>query len=80
MLHNEPDIARLTADIQAAGDNATAAMYIARGKAYWNLGNRRLAINDYLAADTLQPDAEAARLLEITGKILDFRNTDLLNP
>ncbi|MDE7397526.1 MAG: hypothetical protein K2M98_07355 [Muribaculum sp.] len=71
------DIARLTSELKT---NPSAAAYIARGKAYWAQGERRKAFNDYLAADALQPHGEAERLIEVTTRILDYRNTDLINP
>ncbi len=70
-------IIRLTDEIAAS---PSAAAYIARGKAYWARGERRKALNDYLAADSLEPHGEAERLIEITTRILDYRNIDLLNP
>jgi hypothetical protein len=75
-----PTLEQLTAAIQAAGQDATAEMYIARGKAYWSAGSPRRALNDYLAADAIAPNGEAAQLIEITRNILDYRNVDLLNP
>lgn len=77
MKQIEEEIVRLTAEIQTDPDART---YIARGKAYWNLGKYRLAINDYLTADSIEPNGEAAALLQVTKAILDYRNTDLLNP
>ena len=53
---------------------------ILRGLKHWSIGNRREAINDYLAALQLNPQSEAKSLLQYTNSILDFYNKDLLNP
>lgn len=53
---------------------------IIRGLKHWSIGNRREAINDYLAALQLNPQSEAKSLLQYSNSILDFYNKDLLNP
>lgn len=57
-----------------------AWMLTERGKISWRRGNVRAAMNDYHAADRLEPDGDAARLLENAQAIMQFRCTDLLNP
>lgn len=54
--------------------------FIIRGLKHWSIGNRREAINDYLAALQLNPQSEAKSLLQYSNSILDFYNKDLLNP
>lgn len=51
-----------------------------RGRIYWNLGKRSLAINDYLQAIKINPESNARLLLQHANSILDFYNKDLLNP
>lgn len=53
---------------------------IERGRLYWSLGKRGEAINDYLAAQRLNPDGKATQLLKATYAILDYYNKDLYNP
>ncbi|MDE6649186.1 MAG: hypothetical protein K2K45_04580 [Muribaculaceae bacterium] len=54
--------------------------YIERGRLLWSLGCRREAINDYLAAQKINPAGKATQLLKATYEILDFYNKDLFNP
>lgn len=54
--------------------------YIDRGRLYWALGRRSEAINDYLAAQRINPEGNAKELLKATYEILDFYNKDLFNP
>lgn len=51
-----------------------------RGMKYWSLGNRAMAINDYLAAIRINPDSNARMLMKSTYDILDYYNKDLYNP
>ena len=53
---------------------------IERGRLYWSLNRRSESINDYLAAQRLNPDGKASHLLKATYDILDFYNKDLYNP
>lgn len=53
---------------------------IERGRLYWKLNRRSDAINDYLAAQRLNPDGKASQLLKATYDILDFYHKDLYNP
>lgn len=54
--------------------------FIERGRIHWALGNRSNAVNDYLAAQRINPQGRAAQLLKATYDILDFYNKDLYNP
>ncbi len=54
--------------------------FLERGRIYWALGNRSRAINDYLAAQRINPDGHASQLLKASYDILDFYNKDLYNP
>ena len=51
-----------------------------RGLKHWALNNRQEAINDYLAAVSINPESKAKTALEYSKKIMDFYNKDLLNP
>lgn len=53
---------------------------IERGRLFWALGKRSEAINDYLAAQKLNPEGKAHELLKATYEILNFYNKDLFNP
>lgn len=53
---------------------------IERGRLYWKLGMRKESINDYLAAQRLNPEGKASQLLDASNMILDFYNKDLYNP
>ena len=53
---------------------------ISRGRLYWGLGLRSEAINDYLAAQRINPDGKGRELLKATYEILNFYNKDLYNP
>ena len=63
-----------------ASDAGDEAALIERGRLYWALGKRSYAINDYLAAQKINPDGAAKQLLKATYEILDFYNKDLYNP
>lgn len=51
-----------------------------RGLKHWALNHRQLAINDYLAAIRINPESKAVTALKYANEILDYYNTDLLNP
>ena len=53
---------------------------IERGRLYWSLGRRSEAINDYLAAQQINPEGKAKELLKATYEILNFYHKDLYNP
>lgn len=63
-----------------AADSGDEESLIVRGRLYWALGMRKEAINDYLAAQRLNPTGKAAELLKASYAILDFYNKDLYNP
>lgn len=56
------------------------ATLIERGRLHWSLGHRSEAINDYLAAQKLNPEGKAKELLKATYEILNFYHKDLYNP
>ncbi|MCM1368997.1 MAG: hypothetical protein NC204_01340 [Candidatus Amulumruptor caecigallinarius] len=51
-----------------------------RGIKYFGSGKRSLAIKDYLGAIRLNPQSMAVEALKSANEILDYRNTDLINP
>lgn len=51
-----------------------------RGMKHWAAGHRSLAVNDYLEALRINPESRARHALAAVNAILDYRNTDLLNP
>ena len=57
---------------------ADEAWYL-RGKAYYKLGNTRLALNNYLQAVALNPQSPAQEAYDMAIEILDFYNKDLYN-
>lgn len=63
-----------------AKDGSDESALIERGRLYWALGRRSEAINDYLAAQRINPDGKASELLKATYEILNFYNKDLYNP
>lgn len=50
-----------------------------RGNAKRKKGDWAGAINDYLAAKTINPDSPAAEAANMLSSILEFRNKDLYN-
>lgn len=52
----------------------------ARGLCHWALSHRADAIRDYLEAIRINPRSRAVQALQVAREILDFRNTDLINP
>ncbi len=63
-----------------AADAQDEAALLERGRLYWALGKRSEAINDYLAAQRINPDGKAKELLKATYEILNYYNKDLYNP
>jgi tetratricopeptide (TPR) repeat protein len=59
-----------------ADDNA----YYLRGNIYRKMNLFGDALNDYRKALELNSQSRAAIAIEILNEILEFRNTDLLNP
>lgn len=54
--------------------------YTLRGMKHWAMGERALAIKDYLAAIRINPASKAKQALESANAILNYYNKDLLNP
>lgn len=63
-----------------AKDSGDEESLIERGRIYWALGKRSDAINDYLAAQRINPDGKATQLLKATYDIMNFYDKDLYNP
>lgn len=63
-----------------AADGSDEESLIGRGRLYWAFGMRKEAINDYLAAQRVNPAGKASELLKASYAILDFYNKDLYNP
>ena len=61
-------------------DNPTddQAWYLC-GKAYYNQGEIRLALNDYLQAIALNPDSPAQQAYNMAIRILNFYHKDMYN-
>ena len=78
---SEDVAARLQSLSELLKENAEdESVLIERGRLYWSLGRRSEAINDYLAAQKLNPDGNAKELLKATYEILNFYHKDLYNP
>lgn len=72
-------IVRLTSEIDAG--NATAELYIERGKCYYRHNEWGKAINDFNQAKRLDPESsEAKQLHDMVYEILSFRYKDIYNP
>ncbi len=74
----ETSIVELSKIIES--DDRCWLAYLERGKLYWKEGKVKNAITDYLAADRINPHSQPKEILTHTLEILQFRNTDLLNP
>ena len=61
-------------------DSEDEQALIERGRLHWSLGHRSEAINDYLAAQKLNPEGKAKELLKATYEILNFYHKDFYNP
>lgn len=61
-------------------DTENDELYFVRGRLFWRLGERRMAINDYERAVEINPQSKAAHALENAQDVLNFFNPDLLNP
>lgn len=77
-LSPEDAIKRLTEYLQSSPEDTDALTL--RGMRHWSLGHRSEAINDYLAAITIDPECKAKQALQATNDILDYYNKDLYNP
>lgn len=73
---NELDAAE--ALLKQASDDARALFML--GRIAWKRGDKGTAISYYTKSVELDPDGEAAVALEQARAIMDFFNTDLLNP
>lgn len=80
IAHNElaEALKLLDAAVDANHDDVEALTL--RGKTRWRTGDRGGAMSDYTAASLLDPDGQAAALLEHCNEIQDFYNHDLYNP
>lgn len=79
--NNECDRAFVELDKKIMSETEPEAwMLIERGKLSWRRGDLRSAMNDYYAADRIEPGGSAAVLIENAQAIMRFRCTDLLNP
>lgn len=56
------------------------ALYFVRGNAFWKLGDRKHALDDYAVAADLNPDSPAAIAYKHALEIMDFFNKDMYNP
>ncbi len=74
----DDELSRLTAeiDMNPADDN----LYYLRGRLYWRLGYRALAISDYECAVALNGESPASAALKIARDIMDYYNKDMYNP
>lgn len=54
--------------------------YFMRGRVYWQMGDKRKAINDYAKAVEINPDSGASRAIENACDVMDFFNPDIFNP
>ena len=62
----------------AAHPTDDEAWYL-RGKAYYKMGETRLALNDYLEAIALNPESPAQQAYNMAIRILDFYKKDMYN-
>ena len=58
----------------------TDVAFYLRGNAFRKLGDWKRAIGDYCSAMALNPDSPASEAYKAAIAVLDYRNTDLLNP
>lgn len=73
------NIVRLSSMID--GGDASATLYIERGKCYYRHNEWGKAINDFNKAKQLDPtNEEAQQLIDMTYEILSFRYKDIYNP
>ena len=71
-------IAQLNAIIEKRPNDD--ALYFVRGNAFWKLGDRKHALDDYAVAADLNPDSPAAIAYKHALEIMDFFNKDMYNP
>lgn len=75
-----PEEAIINLDLFIESNPEDDSAYLLRGLRHWSCGHRAEAMRDYLEAIRLNPDSKARQALQTAQEILDFRNTDLLNP
>ena len=75
-----PQEAIKTLDVFLANHPDNEDAFLLRGMKHWAMGNRALAIKDYLAALRINPESKAKLALENANAILNYYNKDLLNP
>lgn len=63
-----------------ADDAGNDQLYFLRGNAYRKHNNWKNALTDYCKAAELNPNSPAVAAYNAAIEILNFRNTDLLNP
>lgn len=61
-------------------DSANSLWWYLRGKVYWRTERYADAISDYEESAHLDPRSDGARALEMARDVMNFYNTDLLNP
>lgn len=76
--HFDEAISALDRNIEE--DSANPLWWYLRGKAYWRTERYAEAISDYEESAHLDPRSEGAHALEMARDIMNFYNTDLLNP
>ena len=54
--------------------------YYMIGLVFWNHGNWKLTIENYLKAIEINPDSPAKQAYEMVMNIINFSNPDLYNP
>lgn len=74
----EEEIERLT---RAIAHIPTAALYMSRARLLWRLQRHAAAMADFEKAAAMEgPGSGAAAALQMARDVLDYRNTDMLNP
>lgn len=76
----QPQEAVAELDLYIASHPDDDEALILRGSRHWALGHRSETINDYLAAQRINPQGKAGEALKAVYSILDFYNKDLFNP
>lgn len=78
-MENKGDIARLTAAVETAPDDAS--LYMERGKLHFRAHDFGSALNDFnkvLALD--EKNEEVRQYVKMINEILDYRYKDIYNP
>ncbi len=74
-----PRVAKYIAEHNLYGET-TSEYYLESGKANYAKGEFGAALNDFMRAQELGDNAEAAHFEELVRSILNFRYTDIYNP